>query len=59
MAVVSAGPYANLHFAPDRITLPASHHSVFHRLDALPTPTNSVKALKANQSTDAYNTIKK
>jgi len=29
MAVASAGPYANLHLAPDRITMPASHHSVF------------------------------
>jgi len=29
VAVASAGPYANLHLAPDRITTPASHHSVF------------------------------
>jgi len=36
VAVVSAGPYANLHVTPDRITMPASHHSVFYRPDALP-----------------------
>ena len=35
MAVASAGPYANLHLAP-QITTPASHHSVFYRPDALP-----------------------
>jgi len=29
VAVASAGPYAYLHLAPDRITMPASHHSVF------------------------------
>jgi len=33
--VASAGPYANLHLDPDTTT-PASHHSVFHRPDALP-----------------------
>ena len=32
---VSAGPYSSLHFAPDRITMPASHSSVFYRPDAL------------------------
>jgi len=35
VAVASAGPYANLHLDPD-ITMPASHLSVFYRLDALP-----------------------
>jgi len=52
VALGSAGPYADLHLAPD-ITMPAPHHSVFlqtrcpsHR------PTNSVKALKAFQSTE-------
>jgi len=34
-AVASAGPYAKLHLDPDT-TMPASHHSVFYRLDALP-----------------------
>ena len=29
MAVASAGPYASLHLAPDKITTPAPHHSVF------------------------------
>jgi len=40
--MVPAVPYADLHFAPD-ITMPASHHSVFYRLDALPAaqPTES------------------
>ena len=28
--------YASLHLAPDRITTPAPHHSVFYRPDALP-----------------------
>jgi len=32
VAVASAEPYANLHLDPD---MPASHHSVFYRLDAL------------------------
>jgi len=36
VAVASAGPYANLHLIPDRITMPASHHSSFYRPDALP-----------------------
>ena len=50
--MASAGPYANLRLAPDRITMPASHHSVFTNgfLQAgCPSchPTNSVKALKA------------
>jgi len=35
VAVASAGPYANLHLSPDRKTMPASHHSVFYRPDAL------------------------
>jgi len=35
MAEASAAPYANLHLDPD-ITTPASHHSVFYRLDVLP-----------------------
>jgi len=35
VAVASAGPYANLHLDPDT-TMPASHHSVFYRPDALP-----------------------
>jgi len=35
MAVASAGPYANLHIDPDT-TMPASHHSVFYRPNALP-----------------------
>jgi len=35
-AVASAGPYANLHLAPGRITMPASHHSVFYRPDVHP-----------------------
>jgi len=35
VAVASARPYANLHLDPDTTT-PASHHSVFYRLDALP-----------------------
>jgi len=30
-----------------QITMPAPHHSVFYRPDALPATTNSVKALKA------------
>jgi len=48
VAVASAGPYANLHLDPDTLTMPASHHSVFNRPDALPAAqTNSVKALKA------------
>jgi len=42
VAVTSAGPYANLHLGADAIT-PASHHSVFHRLDA-----NGIKALIIN-----------
>jgi len=29
VAVASAGPYAYLHFAPDKTTMPASHHSFF------------------------------
>ena len=29
MAVASAGPYASLHLAPDKITTPVPHHSVF------------------------------
>jgi len=29
VAVASAGPYASLHLAPDKITTPAPHHSVF------------------------------
>ena len=36
IAVAPVWPYANLHLAPDRITMPASHHSVFYRPDALP-----------------------
>jgi len=36
VAVASAGPYANLHLDPDRITMPASHNPVFYRPDALP-----------------------
>jgi len=49
VAVASAGPYANLHLDPD-ITMPASHHSVFYRPDALAAPNQqrqSVEALKA------------
>ena len=45
----SAGPYANLHLAPD-ITTPASHHSVFYRLGALPAPNQqcqSTEGMKA------------
>jgi len=34
--VASAGPYASLHLAPDKITMPVPHHSVFYRPDALP-----------------------
>ena len=38
--IVSGGgiswAYARLHLAPDRITTPAPHHSVFYRPDALP-----------------------
>jgi len=52
MAVVSAGPYANLHLAQtDNHATP--HQSVF--LEAgCPSrcPTNSVNGLKANQSTE-------
>jgi len=40
VAVASAGPYANLHHAPDAAT-PASHHSVFYRMDALPAAQSS------------------
>jgi len=29
VAVASAGPYACLHLAPDRLSMPAPHHSVF------------------------------
>jgi len=36
VATASAGPYANLHLTPDRITMQAFHHSVFYRPDALP-----------------------
>jgi len=50
VAVASAGPYASLHLAPDKITMPAPHHSVFHRPDALhAAPTNRVKALNAKK----------
>ena len=34
--MASAGPYANVHLDPDRITMPAPHHLVFYRLDVLP-----------------------
>jgi len=36
VAVASAGPYASLHLALDSETMPAPHHSVFYRPDALP-----------------------
>ena len=41
--MASAGPYASLHLAPDKITMPAPLHSVFYRPDALPVaqPTSS------------------
>ena len=35
VAAASAGPYASLHLAPND-TMPAPHHSVFYRPDALP-----------------------
>jgi len=35
---------------PRQITMPASHHSVFHRPDALP-PNNTLKNLKCNETT--------
>jgi len=28
VAVASAGPYASLHLAADRLTMPAPHHSI-------------------------------
>ena len=36
VAVASAGPYASLHCAPDRLTMPAPRHSVVYMPDALP-----------------------
>jgi len=46
VAVASAGPYANLHIAPE-ITTPAPHRSVFLQAGCPSCqPTNSVKALK-------------
>jgi len=30
--------------------MPAPHHSVFYKPDALPDPTNSIKALKAQNT---------
>jgi len=34
--MASAGPYASLHIAADRLAMPALHHSVFYRPDTLP-----------------------
>jgi len=47
VAVASAGPYANLHFAPNR--LPRQHLTTQFLQAGCPSchPTNSVKALKA------------
>ena len=38
MEVATAGPYANIQYAPRprQVTTPASHQSVFYRPDALP-----------------------
>jgi len=49
VAVASAGPYASLHFAPDR--QPHQHPTTLFLEAGCPScrPTNSVKALKANQ----------
>ena len=49
MAVASAGPYANLHLHPDTTT-PASHHSVFDRLDALPATQPTASKLEFPES---------
>jgi len=54
MAEASAGQYANhLHLTDNRqITMPAPHHSIFYRLDALPDvqPTVSKLGRQFNQS---------
>jgi len=48
--MASAGPYANLHLAPDT-NMPASHHWVFLQAGCPSCcPTNSVKALKVFKS---------
>jgi len=48
VAVASAGPYASLHFAPDR--QPCQYPTTLFLQAGCPScrPTNSVKALKAN-----------
>jgi len=48
--VASAGPYANLYLDPDTTT-PASHHSVFYRLDALPAAQPTASNTEGNQNT--------
>ena len=44
VAVASAGPYANLHLATDKITMPALHHLVFLQIGCPSChPSNNVK----------------
>ena len=55
MAVASAGPYASLHLAADKITMPVPHHSVFLQA-GYPScrPTNSVEAVKTVHYNDIH-----
>jgi len=58
VAVASAGPYANLHLAPDRIAMPASHHSVFSQAGySSYHQTNSIKALKENANLELVDVL--
>jgi len=53
VAVASAGPYASLHLAPDKITTPAPHTLFLQAGCPSCRPTNSVKALKVSVAYDS------